>query len=264
MEVKQTLFEEETFWDLVKGQNLFKANRSVHKADVVLADKKIILLYFSANWCQACTEFTPLLRDFYEDVRYRGIEVIFVSSDGCPEDMFKYMKDSHGDWFAVEYGSELARNLTRKYDVWGIQCSSGLIVLSENGSLITKNGRNAVSEKGPEVIYQWSDGMSRSNNINRYDSDDSDDESDSESDTEDLCTFTKTGTSYRRQHWYFCRTCNFEYDEGVCSICVKTCHSNHDVVYAKHSLFFCDCGAKGEKSCQKLVKTDKGIIHIKT
>ena len=79
MEVKQTFFEEETFWDLVKGQNLFKANRSVHKADVVLADKKIILLYFSANWCQACTEFTPLLRDFYE-VNFR---LVIISIQGC-------------------------------------------------------------------------------------------------------------------------------------------------------------------------------------
>ena len=66
MEVKQTVFEEENFLDLIKGQNLFKANGSVHKADVVLADKRIFLLYFSANWCQACTEFTPILRDFYE------------------------------------------------------------------------------------------------------------------------------------------------------------------------------------------------------
>ena len=106
-----------------------------------------------------------------------------MSSDGCHEDMFNYMKNSHGDWYAVEYGSDLARNLTQKYDVWGIQCSSGLVVLSENGSLITKNGRNAVSEKGPEVIYQWSGKILRSNNIDRYNCYDSDDESDSDTDS---------------------------------------------------------------------------------
>lgn len=66
MEDKQTVCEEENFLDLIKGQKLFKANGSVHKADEVLADKRIFLLYFSANWCQACTEFTPILRDFYE------------------------------------------------------------------------------------------------------------------------------------------------------------------------------------------------------
>ena len=94
------------------------------------------------------------------------------------------MKISHGNWFAVEYGSDLARNLTQKYDVWGIQCSSGLIVLSENGSLITKNGRNAVTGKGPEVIHQWSNEISRSCSNYRYDSEDSDDESESDDETE--------------------------------------------------------------------------------
>ena len=32
MEDKQTVCEEENFLDLIKGQNLFKANGSVHKA----------------------------------------------------------------------------------------------------------------------------------------------------------------------------------------------------------------------------------------
>jgi nucleoredoxin len=141
MEVYQNklLCGEETFLDLIKGQNLVKANGSVKKCDEVLSGKKLIILYFSANWCQACTEFTPTLRDFYDYVSSRGVEIIFVSSDGSPEEMFRYMKNSHGNWYAVQYGSDLAKKLTQKYDVWGIQCSSGLVVLSENGSIITKN-----------------------------------------------------------------------------------------------------------------------------
>merc|ERR1712228_347216 len=62
------------------------------------------------------------------------------------------------------------------------------------------------------------------------------------------------GTSFRRQHWYYCHTCAFEYNEGVCLVCVKTCHANHNVSYAKYSQFFCDCGAKGKDSCQLLAK----------
>ena len=38
MEAKETLCEEESFWDLIKEQNLFKANGSVHKANVALAE----------------------------------------------------------------------------------------------------------------------------------------------------------------------------------------------------------------------------------
>ena len=255
MEINQNklLCGEETFLDLVKGQNLVKANGSVKKCEEVLSGKKLIILYFSANWCQACTEFTPTLRDFYDYVYSRGVEIIFVSSDGSPEEMFRYMKNSHGNWYAVQYGSDLAKKLTQKYDVWGIQCSSGLVVLSENGSVITKNGRNLVSEMGPEVIYTWSNQISR-NRYRYYESQDSSDSDPEDDDNEDICTFTQTGTSFRKQHWYYCHTCDFEDNAGVCSVCVKTCHSNHDVSYAKYSRFFCDCGAKGEKSCQALTE----------
>jgi len=248
---KDLEYGEETFFDLLKGQNLVKADGKLKKANEVVCGKKLIILYFSASWCQACTEFTPTLRGFYDYVSSRSVEIIYVSSDGSPEDMFKYMKNSHGNWYAVEYGSDLAIKLTQKYDVWGIQCSSGLVVLSENGSVITKNGRNQVSEMGPEVIYTWSDQISRTR-VPYYKRDET---SDSEEDeTEDgICTFSQTGTTFRPQHWYYCHTCNFETSEGVCSVCVKTCHSNHDVSYAQYSPFFCDCGAKGEDFCQSLI-----------
>ena len=38
-----------------------------------------------------------------------GVEIIFVSSDRSPADMVSYMKESHGDWLAVEHGSELGQ-----------------------------------------------------------------------------------------------------------------------------------------------------------
>lgn len=41
---------------------------------------------------------------------------------------------------------------------------------------------------------------------------------------------------------------------GVCSVCAKVCHRDHDVTYAKFGSFFCDCGAKVDGSCQALVR----------
>ena len=37
---------------------------------------------------------------------------------------------------------------------------------------------------------------------------------------------------------------------GVCTICAKVCHKDHDLSYAKHGSFFCDCGAKEDRSCK--------------
>ncbi len=41
-----------------------------------------------------------------------GVEVVFVSADRSPEEMLSYMKESHGDWWAVEHESEEGRALS--------------------------------------------------------------------------------------------------------------------------------------------------------
>ena len=56
------------------------------------------------------------------------------------------------------------------------------------------------------------------------------------------------------QHWYHCHTCRMVDGVGVCSVCAKVCHRDHDVTYAKFGSFFCDCGAKEDGSCQALVR----------
>jgi nucleoredoxin len=55
--------------DLLSGKTLYRANGSSVSADVALANKKVILFYFSAHWCPPCRAFTPVLKDFY-DVRF--------------------------------------------------------------------------------------------------------------------------------------------------------------------------------------------------
>ena len=66
------------------------------------------------------------------------IEVVFVSSDRSQEDMVNYMKESHGDWYAVEHESDLDKKLSEEFDVSGIPY---LVVLKADGTLITKEGR---------------------------------------------------------------------------------------------------------------------------
>lgn len=36
---------------------------------------------------------------------------------------------------------------------------------------------------------------------------------------------------------------------GVCTVCAKVCHKDHEISYAKYGSFFCDCGAKEDGSC---------------
>jgi hypothetical protein len=66
--------------------------------------------------------------------------------------MVSYMKESHGDWLALEHGSEDAQALKQKFGVSGIPC---LVVLKADGTLITNDGRTAVQGKGPAALQEW-------------------------------------------------------------------------------------------------------------
>merc|ERR1712116_47023 len=104
----------------------------------------LVLYYFSAHWCPPCRQFTPMLKDFYEEAE--GIEIVFVSSDRSAEDMTSYMKESHGYWMAVEHNSAVANNLKQKYGVSGIPC---LVVC-------TKDGRAGVTSMPPaQAVSSW-------------------------------------------------------------------------------------------------------------
>jgi len=62
---------------------------------------KLVALYFSAHWCPPCRAFTPVLKDFYEEVTDsagEAFEIVFVSFDRSAEDLKSYMDESHGDW----------------------------------------------------------------------------------------------------------------------------------------------------------------------
>merc|ERR1711990_817358 len=121
--------------DSLSGVTLIKADGSSHAAEKALEGKDLVLFYFSAHWCPPCRHFTPMLKDFYEEIGNAGVEIIFVSSDQSTEDMLSYMKESHGDWLACQHDSAVAKALDEKYQISGIPT---LVVCKKDGTLITK------------------------------------------------------------------------------------------------------------------------------
>ena len=61
------------------------------------------------------------------------------------------MKESHGDWYVLEYKSKLKKKLDKRYDIEGIPT---LVVLRADGSLITKEGSGNVQSKGPMAVEE--------------------------------------------------------------------------------------------------------------
>jgi nucleoredoxin len=135
----------------IRTETLIKADGSKVLGSEALAEKSIVCLYFSAHWCPPCRGFTPVLKDFYEEAKEQGVEIIFISSDEDSNAMMSYMKESHGDWYAFEHGN-LKKELSEKYNVRGIPT---LVVLKGDGTLISANGRGDVQSKGPGALKEW-------------------------------------------------------------------------------------------------------------
>ncbi|CAG03215.1 unnamed protein product [Tetraodon nigroviridis] len=103
-------------------------------------------------------------------------------------------------------------------------------------------------EKALEVDSDWVEELAVE------DDDSQAEDSDEDSLCNKLCTFTITQKEFMNQHWYHCHTCKMVDGVGVCTVCAKVCHKDHEISYAKYGSFFCDCGAKEDGSCQALVK----------
>ena len=139
--------------------NLFADRQLVRSSGLLVSSdealqNKVVALYFSAGWCPPCQHFTPVLADFYNDLKQNELpfEIVFVSSDKTAIDMEMYMKKCHGDWFAVPFGNEMIKELKNRYHVTAIP---KLIIVTDDGDVVTAMGRKEVAEQGPKCFTQW-------------------------------------------------------------------------------------------------------------
>eukprot|EP01040_Poterioochromonas_malhamensis_P005615 gene5615-6034_t len=115
----------------------------------VVSGKKLIGIYFSAHWCPPCRGFTPVLAEFYdqlkeEDGNEDSLEIIFVSSDHDQSAFDEYYGSM--PWTSVPFGSDKASVLGQKFGVRGIPT---FVVLDADGNTIDREGRSTVaSTKG--------------------------------------------------------------------------------------------------------------------
>ena len=58
--------------DSLAGATLVKADGATVKAEEVLNNKELVLFYFSGHWCPPCRRFTPMLKEFYEQLKVRS------------------------------------------------------------------------------------------------------------------------------------------------------------------------------------------------
>lgn len=133
------------------GANLLTKD-GLKPTDEVLAGKSAVAIYFSAHWCPPCRGFTPKLAGWYsENLRAKGLEIVFVSSDKGEKEFTDYYGEH--PWAALPFDQrELKAQLSKKFKVQGIP---SLVILDAEGKTITKDGREAVSKDPTGEKFPW-------------------------------------------------------------------------------------------------------------
>ena len=127
--------------------------------DAVKQNLKFVLLYFSAHWCPPCRKFTPILKEFYEEVNdeNKQVEIIFISSDKSSEEHQKYFSEEHGDWLTVPFQAEdlreeLRNSLGKKLNAEGELVRSGIpclvVVSGDLTRIVTFDGVSDLTTLG--------------------------------------------------------------------------------------------------------------------
>lgn len=135
-------------WVDLLGPELLNKEETVQTATVLQG--KYVALYFSAHWCGPCRGFTPKLAEQYKKITGAGKnwEVVFCSSDQDDSAFKSYYKSM--PWLALPYANrDLKEKLSNKYGVRGIPT---LVLLNEQGELITTGGRSKVMD---ESGFPW-------------------------------------------------------------------------------------------------------------
>ena len=88
---------------------------------------------------------------YTKNLQAKGMRVVFVSSDRDEHAFNEYFGEM--PWLALPYSDrEKKQSLSSRYGVQGIP---SFVILNPDGTTITKNGRDAVSQDPTGADYPW-------------------------------------------------------------------------------------------------------------
>jgi len=135
------------------------AQIETHLTNEALAGKKVIGVYFSADWCGPCRQFTPELVSFYEKMNKRRgkkdqFQIIWVSRCRDANSFGQYFTHM-GGWLALppeEASGQRGQMLGDLYKTKGIP---HLVLLDEVGNVITLDARNKIPTDRAGIGFPW-------------------------------------------------------------------------------------------------------------
>ena len=134
----------------------------VTKPECEISDLNFVILFttrvFSAHWCPPCRGFTPVLAEFYEQLKEEdenSLEIIFASSDSDADSFGSYYGEM--PWNAIPFDHpSIKEDLGTRFDVKGLP--TFIILSMADGSVKDKDARTTVTAaKGStdKALRKW-------------------------------------------------------------------------------------------------------------
>jgi thiol-disulfide isomerase/thioredoxin len=117
----------------------------------ILKGRTSIGLYFSADWCPSCTEFTPLLDRYYQNRKGGSL----LNNDCSPFQVvlvlqYKTIRDTHSfiepmPWAALPHLKSMGERGQSLMTRFGITTIPALVFLDGNGTVVCLDGCGRVT-----------------------------------------------------------------------------------------------------------------------
>jgi thiol-disulfide isomerase/thioredoxin len=141
------------------------AQMETHLTNEALAGKKVIGVYFSADWCGPCRQFTPELVSFYDKMNKRygkkdQFEIIWVSRCRDANSFGQYFTHM-GSWLALppeEASGQRGHMLADLFKTKGIP---HLVLLDDLGNVITYDARSKIPTDRAGIGFPWRNPLSQ-------------------------------------------------------------------------------------------------------
>jgi len=140
----------------------FSAWDKLVETNAVVWGRTVVGLYFSADWCRLCKQFTPLLKKLHAGTRAhctdanRNIlpfEIVLVSR--CRDARATEHYFTNMPWAAMAHASATGRQGLALMDKYGVTTIPALVLIDGEGALICNNGQNHLQADPTGRDFPW-------------------------------------------------------------------------------------------------------------